>query len=271
MRLIEILAFAVPLLTLISFSGPMTRGGGVPADNLPAAPAPLQAIYTEHLGSIIDSARNPSTPISMTGTDLGSAFERDGKLIFLFGDAQSPDRAYYDGDPAAWVDPAANPLVTGAIPKLHWYLEKPDRFLPLRIPSVNLGPMNVPVEAVAIGPDTYVFAATDFNLAKARHSSLALARTKGLAFESLSLVNVTPTEKFIVVSVITEGDTLYIFGSGHYRRSAVYLAKVEAAQIADRDAWTYFRGNDYWSCSTTSWITNSLSSRLLRGMAKPPC
>jgi hypothetical protein len=125
-RLIRILILAVPLFAMMS-GGALTRtqgAGRIPMDDPPVAPAPLQKVYTDHLGSIIDSARNPSVPIGMTETDLGSAFERDGKLVFLFGDAQTTDRAYWDGDPAAWVDPAANPLVTGVMPKLHWFVEK---------------------------------------------------------------------------------------------------------------------------------------------------
>jgi hypothetical protein len=53
---------------------------------------------------------------------------------------------------------------------------------------------------------------------------------------------VTTSDKFLNVSVVAEGDTLWIFGSGHYRQSAVYLAKVASAHLVERDAWTYFRG-----------------------------
>src|SRR6185436_9848362 len=32
---------------------------------------------------------------------------------------------------------------------------------------------------------------------------------------------------------------LWIFGSGHYRRSAVYLARVPVRDVAERAAWRY--------------------------------
>jgi hypothetical protein len=56
------------------------------------------------------------------------------------------------------------------------------------------------------------------------------------------LDNMTTSAKFLNVSVVEDGSTLWIFGSGTYRASDVYLAKVDAAQVADRSAWSYFSG-----------------------------
>ena len=239
-RRITILVITIPLLTFMSCGGSTTTGGGgAPIDNPPVAPAALQKVYTEHLGSLIGTVQYSSESVGLIGTDLGSSFERDGKLVFLFGDGWTTNPAYWDGDPAAWVDPAANPLVTGEVPELHWFLESTGQFLPLRVPGVDMGPFNVPLEGVPVGSDTYLFVATGLLI---NAPQLVLARADGLAFDALSVESKTPAGKFLNVSVVEDGGFLWIFGSGTYRQSAVYLARVEPSRISDRNAWSYFRG-----------------------------
>jgi hypothetical protein len=208
----------------------------------PTPPAAVQKIYTEHLGMLTGSVLNPLAPVGLIGADLGSSFERDGKLVFLFGDNwEGSPSLYPNGDPVAWTDPLINPLVSGVMPQLQWFMESPGQFLPVRLPGVDMGAMNVPVEGVPLGSETYVFAATGSPPGGAVTQS-ALAHTDGLAFDSLVLDYLTASDKFLNVSVVENGSTLWIFGSGTYRASAVYLAKVPSAQIADRNAWTYFSG-----------------------------
>ena len=214
-----------------------------PACSNRTSPAALQKIYTERLGSLIGSVRNPLAPVGLTGTDLGSSFERDGKLVFLFGDAWATNPLYQNGDPVAWTDPRINPFVSGVMPRLRWFTESSGRFLPVRIPGVDLGAMNVPVEGVPLGSETFIFAATGAPPWGTVTQS-ALAHTEGLTFDSLVTDYLTPSDKFVNVSIVKEGRTLWIYGSGPYRASAVYLARVASAQVADRNAWTYFYGYD---------------------------
>jgi len=245
MRRIAVVAFAIPVLASMSCSGGGGGGGYTPPPppSGPEAPQPLQKIYTEHLGKLDDTTLNPLADVGLIGHDLGISFERDGELVFLFGDSMAINSAYTNGDSVAWADPSLNPLTVGAMPKLTWFLESPGQFLPVRIPGVDLGPMNTPVEGVPIGSKTYLFAVTGWNDATSTYSGSALARTDGLALDSLTLVgSVTPSNKFLNVSVVEDDDTLWIFGSGTYRKSAVYLAKVASSQIAEHSAWSYFQG-----------------------------
>jgi len=73
----------------------------------------------------------------------------------------------------------------------------------------------------------------------ARYSHSVLAEMDGLDVAGLRTVHVVPSSKFINVSAVVEGNTAWIYGSGDYRTSAVYLAKVDVARLGDRNAWSY--------------------------------
>ncbi len=251
------------LLSLLTAACQSGGGGGLPpaAPATPAAPAPagpgsgtgapltLVKQYTEHLGRLTNTPANDIAAIGLKGTDLGVAFERDGKIVFLFGDSWTTDGANWDDDSAAWL-PAGPLPAGGAMPRLIWFLEPPApwrsglRFLPLRVPGLRLGAMNVPLDAIAHGPTTYVFFNAGYDGATGRHSTSALAHTTGLAFDRLVLDHAVPSDKFLNVSAFVEGATVWIFGSGAYRASAPYLATVDVAAIADRPSWRYFQGLD---------------------------
>ena len=78
-----------------------------------------------------------------------------------------------------------------------------------------------------------------------------LAHTPGLAldFDQLIFDEKVVTRKFINISAFIQGDFVWLFGSGPYRKSDVFLARVSPNQIANRSAWQYYRGPD----SATPW------------------
>ena len=243
-RRIAVLALIGLSFTFTGCGGGRSDGGGYTPpsdDNPPTPPSPLQKVYTEHLGKLDDTTLNPLADVGLIGHDLGISFEQAGKLVFLFGDSMAINSAYNNGDSVAWADPSLNPLTVGAMPKLTWFLEPSGQFLPVRIPGANLeAPMNVPVEGVPVESTTYIFAATGWR--PNSYTQSALGHTDELAFDSLVQDYLTTSAKFLNVSVVEDGSTLWIFGSGTYRASAVYLAKVDAAQVAERSAWSYFSG-----------------------------
>lgn len=211
-----------------STSSGETAPAGTPPK--PAAPVDLLALrpaYTEHLGQLTTTALSPPPP-GMVGTDLGASFARDGKAIFLFGDTASADPALRDVDFAATA-PLAMPA--SGLPPLTWL----GRLAP---PGIALGPMNVPVEGVANGDDTYVFFAAGFEATTGVYSRSVLAKTRATAFDALTVVHDEPAGDFANVSVIVEDDEAFVFGSsGRYRQSGIRLARVPVAQLGDRAAW----------------------------------
>lgn len=194
----------------------------------PLDPMTLRPAYTEYLGKLTGTALNPMYPGTI-GTDLGISFERDGQLTFLFGDSLTKGGSLQDVDLAATA-PMLYP--TTGVPKITWHAQ-------MKPPGIQLGSMNVPVEAVPVGADTFVFFVTKWNGANETYGGAAITKTTGLALDQLQLLSEQPPGNFANVSVVVENGEAFIYGtSGEYRRSAVYLARVPVAQIADRSAWT---------------------------------
>jgi hypothetical protein len=207
-----------------------------------ADPLSLRFLSTEHLGQLTSTATNAILPLGMRGTDLGSSFERDGAVWLLFGDTMAVDPAVADRDSVARA-PLSMPG-DGTMPALDW-MKSGASFLPLDVSGVALGTMNVPVEGVAAGPLSYVFFSTGFDFATGTYTRSTLAHASGTNFGSLVLDHDVPTARFANVSVVTEGDDAFVFGSGAYRASAVYLARVPLASLGDRSAWRYLANGAY--------------------------
>jgi len=236
MRKLTIIAVAVALAGMVACGGAKAPPVAEVLGPAPGSIQPLQKIYTEHLGQLTNTALNPLAPLGFTGTDLGMSFEREGRIIFLFGDSRALDPADQDDDSIAWIDIGPSPVETRSMPKLTWFQRPNGLFLPVLIPSVDMKTFNVPVDGVPLGTTTYLFAAAGFM------TSSVLAHTQDLDFDSLVLDHQVPGGWFLNISTIVEPDAIWIFGSGPYRASAVYLAKVAPERLADRAAWLYYRG-----------------------------
>ena len=166
-------------------------------------------------------------------TDLGSSFEHDGRLFFLFGDTVGRPG---DQDGIAWTrsrDP-------GNI-SLDFLLAKDGKWLPPTVPGVDNGAFDVPSGGVDVGGRMFVVFTTDWSQQKGvmGRSVLAVSEDNGQSFKSLYDLSTT---KFINVSFWSSGGWLYIFGSGAYRKSSPYLARVRPAQLSQHSRLRYFSG-----------------------------
>ncbi|HUS64053.1 MAG TPA: DUF4185 domain-containing protein [Kofleriaceae bacterium] len=206
--------------------------GEQPGGDATGGPSTVRLATTEHLGQLTGTAQNPVQPVGMSGTDLGVAFARDGQVAFLFGDAWIDNR---DSMALAALSPPGDHT-----PDLTFVTDSNGHFQPPIVPGVDLGAFNVPVEAVPVGDTTYYFFSTGMDFDTMTHSHSVLAHGPGLEIDALVVDHIAPSAKFINVAVQVEGDDAWIFGSGPYRTSPVYLARVPLAQLADRAAWTYY-------------------------------
>ncbi|HZN40629.1 MAG TPA: DUF4185 domain-containing protein [Planctomycetota bacterium] len=195
---------------------------------------PLRWLATEHLGRL--TPPRVLAPVGLAGTDLGVSFPSGERLVFLFGDSWTLDRRDWDVDSVAWTKLA--PLENATVPSLQWFVRPGNRFLPLAPEGLQLGGMDVPVEGVVVGERTYVFFSSGWDKRTKRHSHSVLAHTAD--FATLQLDHRVTTGKFVNVSIVRDGAQLWIFGSGAYRKSSVFLARVEAEALADRAAWRYW-------------------------------
>ncbi len=179
------------------------------------------------------------TSYGIRGTDLGSSFEHRGKTYFLFGDTARVVPPAADGlDSIAWTDSrnAAAGLPLTFLPS--W---------PAIAPPVGQGGFEVPLDGVSAGNSMYVFFSTDAYQAGGKEvmgrSVLTRCDDDGIHFQQLRTFS---SYRFVNVSIQRgrlderaavglgwerELDVLWIWGSGRYRSSEVYLAVVPFAQL----------------------------------------
>ena len=167
------------------------------------------------------------------GTDLGSSFEHKEKLYFLFGDTWGRPG---DRDVLAWTS-SDNPYKL----TLEFPTEKEDgKWRPLTVPKVSQGEFEVPSGGIALGDTMYVVCTTDHTEKRVMgRSVLARSRDDGGSFTKLYDLS---RAKFINVSLWLADDWLYIYGSGTYRKSNVYLARVRPKDIENKAKLEYFTG-----------------------------
>jgi hypothetical protein len=168
----------------------------------------------------------------MLATDLGSSFEHKGKLFFLFGDTCGRPG---DRDVLAWTT-STNPEKI----VLDLYTEPDGKWLRLTVPGIKQGAFEVPSGGISIGDVIYVVCTTDHAEQKTMgRSVLACSQDDGRTFKQLYELS---RGKFINVSLLIVDGWLYIFGSGDYRKSSVYLARTRPGEIGDVAALRYFSG-----------------------------
>ena len=224
----------------LTADGALGAGAGL-SDGAPE----LSLVSTEHVGQFTGAAPNVyARSLGLIGTDLGVSFQRGNKLYFLFGDGWTPAwflNGNQDLDTIGWTD-AARPE---GVPRLNWFTRPNSReFLAFGLPGYKpLRLMSVPVDGVAIGDRNYIFF---YNTTGKPGEFVSpptrsiLAHAEGEDFAHLTIDHEVESEKFQSVSVVQEGEVLWIYGAGPYRKSPVYLARVPAATLADRASWTYF-------------------------------
>ena len=215
------------------------------------------------------------TNYGLSGNDLGSSFEHNGKLWFLFGDTQptatfngkpnlnaDPPRTVSDNDSVGFtsgsnIDPCLkldfvrdsigayqNPVVLNAQGK----------------PAIALGTDEVPIAGIDVGGRMLVVFGTDNNVAApvignlgfSTRSVLAVSDDDGNTYHylyDLSAPSCARCEgaRFVNVAIangMSDG-YLYFWGSQGgmgYRHSAVFLARKLAAGIAQAGSMQYFTG-----------------------------
>lgn len=166
-------------------------------------------------------------------TDLGSSFEHNGQLFFLFGDTWGKPGLL---DAVAWSqsrDPAKIALDFHRAPDGKW--------LPPDVPGVRLREFEIPSGGISIDGKMYVVFTTDWTPDKylMGRSILAVSEDNGKSFKVLYDLS---KSRFINVSMWQSEGWLYIFGSGAYRRSSVCLARVRPGLLAQRERLQYLSG-----------------------------
>ena len=202
--------------------------------------SPLVKAYTEHLGRLTGAPPNDfGGGLGIVGTDLGVSYETPRGLAFLFGDSWTVVPGVRQDQDSFGYSTAAS-VARLAMPVVSWVRNVSGSFREFVVPGVNLAGMNVPIEGIALGNTQYVFFDSGWN--GTRHTRSILAHFDGNDPASMVKDHDVASDKFINVSAVNEGNMIYLYGNGVYRQSAVYLARVEPWNLADRGRWQYFRG-----------------------------
>jgi len=189
------------------------------------------------------------------GTDLGSTFEHNRHLYFLFGDtpgipgSQNADR----DDFLAWTDATRPEDVSLAVYKdngcVHFFKVANAQT------NIPLAGMESPCAGISLDSGMYVVVTTDatFNPDLPHRSVMAVSQDDGYSFQPLYDLSILEQAGHFISVFMVEvngGDyptlpnerCVLIWGADRYRQSEVYLAYVPSAQIADKSAIRYFHG-----------------------------
>jgi hypothetical protein len=219
-----------------------------------ATPPPYEVQQLKHHG--LWTFRDPERMrrLNLAATDLGVSFPMtlpsgERQLVFLFGDTHhfGPfNTGRWDEDtiaaaPYEWRDRTT-------LPPLNWLQQPNGEFLSLIVPGENLRGMEVPLDGVQIGSRVVLFFNAEFSFQTHRHGFLICAEAPEGRFDQLQRRFRQPTDRFLNVSVspdTEDPETIWIFGSGHYRRSPIFLARAPAATLDDFSTWRFLSGDEW--------------------------
>lgn len=201
--------------------------------------------YTQQAktGVCVPTTSRTLTRSKVLGTDIGSSFESDGKLVFLFGDTIGP--TIINSAPDTMATSTSTEAANGLF--LDFYTNTDGTPYIIRIPGVRMGAAEVPHAGIRLGSDTYVVCDTgkDINLPNPNvnaYSVLTRFDDANRRFTLLRTISSMPNGRFITVALQSSGSDVMMFGLGEYRASNVYLATVPAASFATGAGTRYFKG-----------------------------
>ncbi|HEX8524740.1 MAG TPA: DUF4185 domain-containing protein [Tepidisphaeraceae bacterium] len=221
-----------------------------------AAPPPYTIVQTWHVAKWTSCDTAADRKAKLRATDLGVSFpmkSRNGaqELIFLFGDTHPYGEAFtgrWDEDsvgaaPVLWDRRDRAPL-------LRWLTRPDGQFLSLLVPGENLRAMDVPLDGIQL-PDSRVllFLNAGFEEQKHAHEFLICAEAQGGDLRRLIKKFKQPSAHFLNVTVSadpTDVNLVWIFGTGHYRHSPIYVAKAAASTLDDFATWQFMTASG-WS------------------------
>src|SRR5262249_44583894 len=154
-----------------------------------------------------------------------------GKVLFLFGDTRAEDPNVNLGA----VDPVGFSSTTvGEAPLLlNFYTDNTNKTLWVKPPGVQMTGNNVPNAGVSLSDGLYLVAnaGADHSMADINanaYSVLVKFDEAAKTFTAGRTISRLPGGHFVYTSLHTSGSDVYMFGTGNYRASDIYLSKTPA-------------------------------------------
>jgi len=222
-------------------------------------PYPGAVVKVEQLTGDLDRPRGIATR-SRTGerfglgaTDLGSCFEHDGKLWFLFGDSAGRPHAR---DAIAWTESERPEDLLLEMP-----LAEDGLWAPLTVEGIRQGAFEIPSHGISVRGKAYAVFTTDHSRSVVMGRSVFTVQDRDDPARFDPLWDLS-TSHFINVALATAersdfpglpaSHELLIWGSGKYRRSSVRLACISESRVEERSELRYLKqvdakGKPSWS------------------------
>lgn len=222
---------------------PSTNAQGVDPHVYPGSTCKLEQLTGDRdVPRGVPTRSRTASDAGLIATDLGSTFEHEGKLYFLFGDSVG-GRPHADA--LAWTD-AKSP----ADVRLSFHKDEESLFRPLELPGISSGAFEVPSYGISIDGMMYVVFTTDHSTAQTMgRSVLGRSKDDGKTFERVFDLSTT---HFINVAMeratskvhtgLPHKDCVFVFGSGRYRASNARLAYAPSESFDELESWMYFAG-----------------------------
>jgi hypothetical protein len=230
----------------------------------------------EH-GNFVPTVNLTGQRFGIHGTDLGSSFQHNNKTYFLFGDTWP---AFHLGEPMGdcrglfadrdavaftedtQVDPVAGVRLTflGHPPMMHPLVDNNEQLLRRQ------GAFNVPLEGISINNRMFVFFSTHHVFIQPAHHLMGRSTVtecmdpfgspnEGVNFQILyhfsdnKFLNISLARGFLTDAQATQlnlidPEVVFIWGSGRYRSSDVYLALKSARRFDSGDGTRYYCGRN---------------------------
>ena len=205
------------------------------------------------------------TRYGLAGTDLGSSFEHDGRLYFLFGDTVGTLQRALDTigvtdarDPESGVRLDFLTMPARSMPFARGRAGRgpvgEQQYLTIEPPGISMGPFEVPVAGLSLGGRMYVVVSTNHTDDRMGDRSVLTTFTPPTTFRPGRTISQLPSGRFVkmalrvaplpIEGVPPGGPFVYMWGTGAYRRSDAYFGVVPAASFESGQGTRYFAGLD---------------------------
>jgi hypothetical protein len=204
----------------------------------------------------------------LAGTDLGSSFEHEGRVYFLFGDTVgslggAPDTIGVtdarDPESGVRLDFLTAPARSqSSMPRGRGRRGRgpagEQQYLTIEPPGVSMEAFEVPVAGLSLNGRMHIVVSTNHTDDGMRERSVLTTFTPPATFRAGRTISQLPAGRFVkmalraaptaVAGVPAGGPFVFMWGTGAYRRSDAYFAVVPAASFESGSGTRFFAGLD---------------------------
>ncbi len=191
-----------------------------------------------------------SRSIGIYGGDLGTSFLRDNKIFFTLGDVSGPlplgrfSSLVSDNRHSNAIGSAG--LKDFNCSSINWFGDGFGSFLEIIESRRVFGDAStVPTGGISLNGTIYLFMMRmhDWLQKPAEAESILLkSLDDGLSFVEVVFLDNSFSSRFVNVAPILFDGEVYLFGSRDFRKSPIYLAKVNSSNIEDLKSYQFFDG-----------------------------